>query len=336
MEPKRAIRNSVGWLLATILILLGYVRRAKQKSLQQDVITAIAFHNPDRKLFRKIVVWLKKNGYVFLSSGQLIKILNKRMACPRGAVWISLDDGWKENIDNVIPIAVQRNLPITIFVCTDAVEEGVFWWRKVKQSPGLLPAEFRDAKAILELPEHMRRQLIRAIDRNGLPFRREAMTVEDIKSISVIPQVTFGAHTAKHPILPNCTDNQLEDELAESKRKLEEWVGKQVTAFAYPNGAFDGRERRFLEAYGYELAATTESKLAKSSSDRYLFPRNVVMDDGSFNENLCHVLGIWDPLVKKIKQVVRNGGHPHRAEDRTNKKNKMLVDLPFNQAGEEK
>ena len=311
------MRNSVCWLLAKTLILLGYVKKAKVDSFRENIITAIVFHNPDRKLFEKMVDWLETNGYVFLSPSQLIKILNKKIVCPRGAVWISLDDGWKENIDNVIPIAVKRKIPITIFVCTDAIEEGTFWWRKVRQCHDLLPTEFCDTKAIRELPEHARRQILRSIDQIGSPFQREAMTVEDIKSISIIPQITLGTHTVTHPILTNCADNQVEHEVAVSKRRLEKWIGKPVTVFAYPNGFFDGRERRFLEAHGYELAATTESKFAKPNSDRYLFPRNVVMDDGSFAENLCHVLGIWDPLVKKIKRIVRNRGHHDSAEDGT-------------------
>jgi len=309
LEPKRVIRNSIGLLLAMILILLGYVRRAKQRAFRKEIITAIAFHNPNKKLFKKIIVWLKSNGFVFISSDHLIDILNKESTCPKGAVWISLDDGWKENIDNVLPIAVQYNVPITIFVCTDGVEEGTFWWSKVKQSFALIPLEFHDINAIKKLPDDNRRQLLRIIDQNESSFPREAMTIEAIKGISEIPQITIGVHTVAHPILPNCTENQIEYELAESKRKLEAWIGKPIKTFAYPNGSFDGRERRFLMEYGYEVAATTESKFARSDNDRYLLPRNIVMDDGSFSENLCHALGIWEPFIKKLKQVFINRVH---------------------------
>jgi peptidoglycan/xylan/chitin deacetylase (PgdA/CDA1 family) len=308
---KRTVRNSAGFILAATLILLGCVRRARERAFQKDVITAIAFHNPDGKLFRKIVFWLQRHGYVFLSPERLINILKKRDTCPSGAVWISLDDGWQGNMDSVIPIAVQHNIPVTIFVCTGAVEEGAFWWRKVRQSPNVMPAEFRNGKSILEQPECVRKQIISLIDQTGLQFRREAMTVAEIKSLATIPQVTLGAHTATHPVLPNCPDDQIEYELAESKGRLEEWTGKGVTAFAYPNGSFDGRERRFLEAHGYELAATTENGPAEADGDAYLFPRNIVMDDGSFAENLCHALGIWDPMVTKLKRLVRQRGHTH-------------------------
>jgi peptidoglycan/xylan/chitin deacetylase (PgdA/CDA1 family) len=308
MKLKRTVRNGVCSLLAMILILLGYVKNAKKRSFQEDVITSIAFHNPNRKLFQDVVMWFKKNKYVFISTDQLTKVLKKDMMCPRGAVWISLDDGWSENINNVIPIAMKYNIPITIFICTQAVEDGTFWWRKIIQSRKLLPVEYRDVKTIRELPDTIRSQIIDSVAHSSSTFPREAMTVEDIKSVSNIPQVTMGAHTVTHPVLPKCTNEQLEYELAESKRKLEAWTCKPIKAFAYPNGSFDGKERQFLEAYGYELAATTESKFIKADSDCYLVPRNVVMDDGSFTENLCHALGVWEFLIQMLKQVVGKRG----------------------------
>lgn len=286
------------------MILLGHVKRAKQKSINDGFITSIYFHNPARNIFEKLIIWLKKNEYAFLTSEQLVKIIHMKMACPKKAVWISLDDAWQANVDNVIPIAIQYNIPITIFVCTGAIEDGTFWWRKIEQSQEFLSAEFRNAKVIRKLPEYSRKKTLKLIDKADLSFKREAMTVEDIKRIAVIPQVTLGAHTVLHPILPNCTDDEIEHELAESKRRLEEWIGKSVTTFAYPNGAFDGRESRFLEQHGYELAATTESGYINPGINRYLIPRAGVMDDGSFTENLCHALGIWEPVVNKLKKII--------------------------------
>jgi poly-beta-1,6-N-acetyl-D-glucosamine N-deacetylase len=300
---KRAVRNIAGSILAIILISLGHVKRAKRQALQKGVILAIAFHNPDSRLFKKVVSWFRRNGFVFISSALLIDILNKRAACPRGAVWISLDDGWQGNVINVIPSVEKHDIPITIFVCTDAIEDGTFWWRKVQLSPRLIPAAFRKVESVKKLPESERKQIISEIDRAGTTFSREAMNIEELIKVSSMTQVTIGAHTASHPILPKCSDSQIKYELEESKRKLEEWTGKKVTTFAYPNGSLDGREKHLLETCGYSLAATTESKLATTDTEVYLFPRNLLMDDGSFSENLCHALGVWEPVVKKLKQL---------------------------------
>jgi len=302
MQIKRMARNTACWLLATVLILLGCVKRAKHESFQDGTITSIYFHNPNKKLFRKIVVWLEKNGYSFISCDQLREILGKKIPCPRGAVWISLDDGWKGNLENVIPTSVEYDIPITIFICTDAAENGTFWWTRVSAYASLLPAELRRIEAIMRLPEDSRKQVLELITQ-AVPqgdSRREAMTVEDVRRIS--------AHTVTHPILPNCNDHQLAHELGESKRKLEEWTGKPINTFAYPNGSFDGRESQFLKKHGYELAVTIENNLARSNGDCYLFPRTDVMDDGSFVENLCHALGVWEPIVNRVKRIIKPGG----------------------------
>jgi peptidoglycan/xylan/chitin deacetylase (PgdA/CDA1 family) len=307
MPLKKTARNVVCWLLASGLILLGYVKRAKQKSFQEGIITAIYSHNPNMKLFRKIMLWLKNNGYTFISCDQLIDILNKKVACPKGAAWISLDDGWKGNLDNVVPIAVHYNIPITIFVCTGSVESGVFWWRLIIEHARHIPAEFRNLAVFLQMPDEERRQVLEKIERmiSHSPARRDAMTVEDVRNISSMPQITIGSHTESHPALTKCTDPDIGHELEESKRKLEEWTGKPIKAFSYPNGVSDDRIRWWLKEHGYELAAATERRFARSDDDCYLLPRTDVMDNGSFAENLCHALGIWGPVIDSLKGIIR-------------------------------
>ena len=307
MRLKRKARNTVCWLLAIILILLGFVKRAKRESFQNGVITSIYFHNPNKRIFKRIVTWLKDSGYTFISSDQLLDIMNNKIACPSGAAWLSFDDGWKGNIDNVVATAVEYDIPITIFINIAGVEEGTFWWTKVSTWAALVPAELRQAEVIKRLPEDVRKQTLQLISQAALQdaSRREAMTVEDVRRISAMAQVTIGSHTVTHPALPNCDDSQIDYELGTSKRKLEDWTGKQVRTFAYPFGCFDGRERQFLKKYGYELATTTENRFATLNSDCYLFPRNDVMDDGSFAENLCHALGIWEPVISKFKRIIK-------------------------------
>jgi len=298
---KRVVRNGIGTILAWMLISLGRLKNAKHMAFSQNVILPIAFHNPDKKLFSRTILWLRKNGFVFLSLNQLIDIIIHKTACPQGAVWISLDDGWKDNIEHVIPAVVKLDIPVTIFICTGAVEEGTFWWRKVQICPKAILKESSKVETLKQIPESERQEIIGQIDRACNTFPREAMSIEEVKNIASIPQVTIGTHTVSHPILPNCPDDQIEYELKESKRKLEGWTGKKIIAFAYPNGSFDGREKRILETCGYKFAATTESKFATADTNAYLFPRHVVMDDGSFSENLCHALGVWQTVVKRLK-----------------------------------
>ena len=306
---KRKARNVLGWLLAVGLILLGRIRKARRESFRGGAILSVYFHNPGKKLFRQIINWLRKNGYTFISCDQLIDILNKKIPCPRGAVWLSFDDGWRRNLENVIPLVREYNIPITVFIYTSAIEMGVFWWRKARRLAGDLPAEYRDIEVVMGMPEDTRQQVLGLLERMETPvsLRQEVMTVEDIKSIAAMPQVTLASHTVTHPVFRNCTEAQIDYELGESKKKLEEWTGKPVRSFAYPRGSFTGGEKPLLQKHGYELAVTIENRLAGPTDDNYRFPRTDVMNDGSFAENLCHALGIWEPVISKCRRLINLG-----------------------------
>jgi peptidoglycan/xylan/chitin deacetylase (PgdA/CDA1 family) len=306
MRLKKTLRNSLGCLLAGVLILLGHVWRAKQQSLQAGVITSVNFHNPGEILFKKIVLWFKNNGYTFISCDQLIDILHKKATCPRGAVWLSLDDGWEDNKNNVIPTAIEFKIPLTFFICTGSVEDGAFWWREIREHTKHIPPQYRHPARLRQMPEDGRKQILELIKQmiEHIPSHREAMTIEDIRAISALSPVTIGSHTVSHPVLSNCTDRDIDYELGESRKKLEEWTGKTVKALAYPSGAFDDRALEWLKKHGYELAATTERRFAGVDSDCYRLPRCDVMDDGSFAENLCHALGIWEPVMRRLKGLI--------------------------------
>jgi poly-beta-1,6-N-acetyl-D-glucosamine N-deacetylase len=300
----RTIRNIFCWMLAEIINLMGNVRRARKASFQENTILPVYFHNPNKKMFRKIVSWFIKHGYVFISCDQLIDILNKKIHCPKGAVWISLDDGWKENIENVVPLAQELNIPVTIFIYTSAIETGEFWWEKLNRHANTLPEKYRDLKKVMQLPEENRQQILTMID-TKIPnlHQRDAMTLEDIRYISAMPQITLGSHTDTHPLFRNCTDGQIDYELRESKRKLESWTKKAVKAFAFPGGSFSESAKPILLKNGYELAVTIINRLARIDDNCYFFPRTDVMDDGSFTENLCHALGVWEPITKNLKKI---------------------------------
>jgi peptidoglycan/xylan/chitin deacetylase (PgdA/CDA1 family) len=304
---KRKIRNLFGGGLGIGLILFGCVHRARKKTLSGQYVTPICFHNPNEKLFRKCIKWLGKNGYVFISSQQLIDIIKKRSPPPPGAVWISFDDGWKKNVNSVIPAVIELNVPVTFFISTNEIENGVFWWSLVYKYRKFLPDEYKNnINELWCIEEHKRKQIIENVNNKvaNSNRHREAMTIQDIKFLSNLPQVTIGSHTVHHVITPNCTDRELEFEVRNSKNILETWTGKEIHLFSYPNGDFDGREKKVLKKYGYKLAATIENKLISTNDDLYFIPRFTVMDDGFFSENLCHMLGIWQPFVSIVKKIL--------------------------------
>ena len=54
---------------------------------------------------------------------------------------------------------------------------------------------------------------------------------------------TIGCHTGRHPILPSLRDADLDEEIVQSKLRIEERLVKSVDFFCYPNGDFDGKRQ---------------------------------------------------------------------------------------------
>ena len=304
---RRKLRNLFAGILGLLLVFFGFVRRAKRKAFLGQYITSIYFHNPNKKLFRKCIHWLKKNGYVFITSEQLVDIIKNKNTPPMGAVWISFDDGWLGNMHNVVPIIIKKNIPVTFFLSTDPIKNtGVFWWTYAMKFRKYLPVTYRNnIRMLWHVDECKRKQILKDLEiKFANKVKREAMTIQDVRYLSTLPQITLGSHTVHHVLTPNCSDSELDFEILNSKTTLENWIGEKIFCFSYPNGYYDGREVKILQKYFYDFSATTENRLVTTDENLFKIPRFAVMNDGFFSENLCHMVGIWQPFVNNLKQVL--------------------------------
>jgi len=278
-------RNLFCGLLAVFLIVTGQVRRATRKALSGDVITAIYFHKPNRRLFTRCISWLIRHGYTFISSDELIEILHHKRPFPRGAVWLSLDDGYREWLVDLLPVIRQYKVPITLFLPSGIVAgEGLFPW-------------LHDSSYSRENTEVMRP------DPNTKPAR-ECITVEELKRIAAYEEIRIGGHSVSHALTVNCKDEKLQVEIGKCKQSLELWTGETVSCFSYPEGRYDGRERQPLHEFGYAFAVTTEPAFISRDTDPLLVPRFCVPDDVTLSEAICNMVGIWRPVLDPIKALL--------------------------------
>ncbi|MCU1338084.1 MAG: polysaccharide deacetylase [Bryobacterales bacterium] len=276
----RVFRNCACGLLALGLIASGRVRHARRRAFEGDVVTAIYFHKPNRRLLARCIQWLKKYGYTFISAHDLLEVLYRGKTPPRGAVWLSFDDGCKELLENILPLIRKTTIPVTLFIPSGIVEGN-----------GLFPWLHGDG------PHDMNA----SID-NGV---RDALTVAELKQVAGFPEVTIGSHTVSHAVTTNLTGEKIRFELGESKRTLESWIRTDIRCFAYPVGRFDGRENSFLAEFGYRMAATTENALINRKTDPYRVPRFSVADEIWFPEAMCNMVGVWRPAIDSIITFLR-------------------------------
>lgn len=301
---KVPLRNTFGKYLARVLIGMGLVKKAVQKAQNGEYILPLCFHAPGRELFESCIQWLDQNGFHFISVCELDDIIQNAKPFPKGAVLITIDDGWQSNHENILPVAIQYKVPVKIFVSTEMVEKGnAYWWSYINaaRKEGIAKASVEFFKTI----DNEDRIKILEEAKSKIHLNREALTIDQVKEIAQSNFVSIGSHSVTHPILPRCNNEQSKFEIRESKTVLESWTGKPINHFAYPNGDFSNREVSLLRRYGYTLAFSTQQQYLtqKALEKPYDLPRFMMVEGASFEENICRMVGVW-PLKPKKKAIV--------------------------------
>lgn len=126
---------------------------------------------------------------------------------------LTFDDGFRDFAELAHPILQDLGFTATVFVVTDRIGGRADWIGAGKE-------------CLLDEDE------IRSLAREG---------------------VCFGSHSRTHPLLPECSEQELLSELRHSRAMLSEVAGSEVTTIAWPYGASDQRTRRVAREVGYRL-----------------------------------------------------------------------------------
>lgn len=94
-----------------------------------------------------------------------------------------------------------------------------------------------------------------------------------------------GSHTMNHHSVTSLNAAELVVELVDSKKMIEDIIGRPVTSFAYPFGTqrdFDARSGEALRKAGYRLAFTSQHGAVEANSDPMFVPR-IKIEGGDFD-----------------------------------------------------
>lgn len=122
--------------------------------------------------------------------------------------------------------------------------------------------------------------------------------------------VAVGSHARTHRVLPDLSDDELDDELRGSRLDLSAALPSPVDALAYPHGRHDGRVRQAVRAAGWRAAMTTDPGRNGAGTDRWCLHRVCVhAADGRLAFLWKAVTGeIIPPAWHRLR--TRRGGSP--------------------------
>jgi peptidoglycan/xylan/chitin deacetylase (PgdA/CDA1 family) len=127
-------------VIAIVLSITGYV-----EIKSSSVVPVLMYHSfnaeehrpipyIDPKIFKKQMEFLAKNNYNAINPGKAITYMTKKEKMPPKTVLITADDGYLNFYENAYPVLKEYNLPSTIFIAIDKIEQpGYLGWKELRE-----------------------------------------------------------------------------------------------------------------------------------------------------------------------------------------------------------
>jgi len=245
------------------------------------------------------------SNYHPVTVGAVVESVATGVPLPPRSIAVSLDDGYLQNLEVVLPLLREFDVPTTFFVTTEGLDEPhENWWdvlSHVMLGPHRLPSTLDlsgDGSDVVSTATPLERR--QAHDRltqhfyglsvaprcgllatvakwSGLTMwprdSHRVLLAGELALLSRDPRASVGAHSVHHPSLPTRSTQEQWLEVTESKSILESLLRVPVTGFSYPYGAHDPTTVDAVERGGYQYALTVEPGVVDAHADRFRLPR---------------------------------------------------------------
>jgi peptidoglycan/xylan/chitin deacetylase (PgdA/CDA1 family) len=161
---------------------------------------------------------LTESGHEVVSLARALELLRAGPVEGRH-VAITFDDGYRDNVDNALPVLERLGLPATIFAVTGILDgTGTYHW-------------YREPPA--------------------------ALTWADVEELLRGDVFDVQPHSRTHSSLPALDLPTARDEIVGSTRDLDAHRATPSSVFSYPAGRFGTREQRLVQEAGLDAAVGT-------------------------------------------------------------------------------
>ncbi|MCD4653562.1 polysaccharide deacetylase family protein [bacterium] len=252
--------------------------------------------------------------YKVLDAKELEGIIAHGLPIPKNAVAITFDDGYSDVYDVALPIMKEFALPSIVFLTTGAMDRQMSIWtnivyyyfyltNKTQLSLDLPDGSMTGGKwtnvqekrqTILHVNQKLKSQAFEDIPKILSVLARALGVNHDASPLEELPMLnwdqvrelhdsglfTIGSHTVNHPILSRCSPTVQQQELTESRSRIEEEIKHPCTILAYPNGQAADITRETIEIArdaGYSMAFMFSPETPYPDSSFLNAPRHPIM-----------------------------------------------------------
>ncbi len=160
---------------------------------------------------------------------------------------VTFDDGRRDFTDHAVPILEAHGVPATMYVVTDHIGGTSSW-----------------------LPIDAERE-------------QPMMDWDDVRHIAATG-IEVGAHSRSHPELDIIGRDRCIAEVAGSRQRLEDELGRAVRSFAYPHGYHSRSVVDAVRSAGFDSACAVNDRWCLDSDDRLALSRQFVWNNTTVDD----------------------------------------------------
>ena len=261
--------------------------------------------------FEGFVKEARKKHFSFVSLDELAEIVLRKKRVRR-VVAVTLDDGYRDNYLNGLPLFKALQVPFCIYVATRFPEKSmIYWWYLIEdiilQNDKIVlndgkeyPCHSKEEKEsaflairqeILELPQkNFNIELTNHLSHYQIDLHAYndtlPLTWEMIAHLKNEPLATIGCHTHSHISMSGCSEKEIVDDIELAHRLMREKAGLDMYHFAYPFGddvAVKKCHYEIVRKMGYHTIATTTNGLLDSHACLQQLPRIFVTERNAYD-----------------------------------------------------
>ncbi|MEE8169007.1 MAG: polysaccharide deacetylase family protein, partial [Phycisphaerae bacterium] len=194
-----------------------------------------------------IVSEMMAAGFQFVSLSQAASLMRRDIPLPRRTAVITFDHGYRSVHTHALPVLAELGVSAAVFPITTAINRCL---------------DVRESR--------------------GAGVERPALTVRHLRELHAAGW-DIGSHSVTRAGFAHLTPQQVQSELADGRRQLEDLIGVAARFLAVPCDSaapFCGQHVEQARAEGYELVVTTTEGFAARAGRSIVWPRIAV--DGRF------------------------------------------------------
>lgn len=290
--------------------------------------------------FRRVIAFLRRTGRDIVTLDEALRRLQSGTK-GKPFVCLTFDDGYRDNYALVYPVCQELDVPITIYITTDMIEERLLLWAyglsavvaqtdmvrcPVKGVLQSFPAAGEKQKraaynflnaALRGAGPAERSRMIKVLESSySVDFaslsKGQAMTWGMIEELAQSGLVEIGAHTVSHPSLSALSASSARKEIEMGRSILQSRLTQPIKHFAYPFGKVsDAGEREFTlcQELGFASAMTTEfgCLFPRHRDTLHNLPRIAVIEDPriasyTLTRLSAHLSGVTEILKSALRR----------------------------------